>query len=813
MTMSRALRVAACLAGLIPAVLAAQTNADPRVPPGMIAFGSALVVQGDVLFAGRPSIITGFPMPASASGAVVLFRRGLAGWTQATTLTASGAEVGDGFGAAIAVDGDRLVVGAPGAGKGRGAAYVFRKRGDGWEQVARLDAAAGAEGDGLGSAVAVNGNWIVVGAPGAESGRGVAYAWRQSGEGWTLTQTLAPASRDSGAGFGRSLAVDSRYVLVGAPGPGSSGGPFGPPPTPKPGRVYAWFADGPGLRDAGMLQSADTTVRSLGASIALADGAAWAGAPASGQGVGAVLRFTRTGGAWREAARLTPAEAKGGKLAGTTIQVAGPDVLVGAPVDRQGSGSILVFRRGADGKWAQAQALTAETTGLAGLLGSALSVSGDVAVAGAPFSEFFSGVAFVYTRAGGEWTAGDRVVDSEPGMASIIGGERKCQNGKIEQFTCSNVDLLAFLPNRALGAPRGIMMNDIWGWTDPDTKREYALVGRMNGTAFVDVTQPATPVYIGDLPLTPGAQANLWRDIKTYKNYAFIVSDGAGPHGMQVFDLTRLRHVDRMPTHFTADTVYHNIHSAHNIVIDDQSGFAYIVGASMGGETCGGALHMVDIRDPMRPTFAGCYADVTTGNSRTGYTHDAQCVVYHGPDERYTGREICFNSSETAVGIADLTDKANPKPIGKGTYPKSAYVHQGWLSEDQRYFFVDDEGDEVEGLVPRTRTIVFDVKDLEDPVVLTEFLGTTASSDHNLYVRGHYVFESNYVSGLRVLDIADPANPREVGYFDTVPFGEDMPGFAGSWSNYPFFPSGTIVVTSMQEGLFILKHRPEAPVP
>jgi choice-of-anchor B domain-containing protein len=141
------------------------------------------------------------------------------------------------------------------------------------------------------------------------------------------------------------------------------------------------------------------------------------------------------------------------------------------------------------------------------------------------------------------------------------------------------------------------------------------------------------------------------------------------------------------------------------------------------------------------------------------------------------------------------------------------YTHQGWLSDDHRFFFVDDELDELAGSVPKTRTLVWDVSDLEDPVLHTEYLGTTSASDHNLYVRGRYMYQSNYVSGLRVVDIADPKNPTEVGYFDTVPYGDNVPGFAGSWSNYPFFKSGTIIVTSMREGLFVLKHRQMQLVP
>ncbi|MEZ4455207.1 MAG: choice-of-anchor B family protein [Gemmatimonadales bacterium] len=449
------------------------------------------------------------------------------------------------------------------------------------------------------------------------------------------------------------------------------------------------------------------------------------------------------------------------------------------------------------------------------MFGAGLAGAGDLAVVGGPMAEFFEGLGWVYGREGGEWKEQGTVADRPASMTAITGGERKCQpgGGDIEGFSCKEVDLAAFIPTAALGAKRGIMINDLWGWTDPETNREYALVGKMDGTVFVDVTDPTNPRVLGELPLHQGAQVNLWRDIKTYQNHAFIVSDGAGPHGMQIFDLTQLRNVANPPVTFKETAHYDKMASAHNIVIDEASGFAYTVGNSAGGETCGGALHIIDIRDPKNPVFAGCHADPATGNARTGYTHDAQCVVYHGPDQRYAGKEVCFNASETAVGIADVTDKKAPKPIAVAAYPNTSYAHQGWLTDDHKYFFLDDEGDEIAGTAAKTRTMIWDVTKLDEPVLVKEFLGTTAASDHNLYIKGNYVFQSNYVAGLRILDISDPTNPRETGYFDTVPFGENVPGFAGSWSNSPYFKSGTILVTSMREGLFILKHRPERPVP
>ena len=216
---------------------------------------------------------------------------------------------------------------------------------------------------------------------------------------------------------------------------------------------------------------------------------------------------------------------------------------------------------------------------------------------------------------------------------------------------------------------------------------------------------------------------------------------------------------------------------------------------------------MVDIRDPLNPTFAGCFQDPATGSAGTGYSHDAQCINYHGPDADYAGAEICFGANETALSIADVTDKSNPRVVSNATYPNSAYLHQGWVSDDHRFFYMNDEGDELSGTAPRTRTLVWDIEDLDDPILLTEHLGTTAASDHNLYVRENLMYQANYVSGLRILDVSDPSNPVEVGFFDTVPTGDDAPGFAGAFSNYPYFPSGNIAVTSMREGLFILKAR------
>lgn len=377
-----------------------------------------------------------------------------------------------------------------------------------------------------------------------------------------------------------------------------------------------------------------------------------------------------------------------------------------------------------------------------------------------------------------------------------------------EGFPCNHVYLQSHLTIAELGGDEFTRLSDIWGWTDPQTRREYAIVGRSDGTAFVDVTNPGSAVYLGQLPLHAGARISPWREMKVYRDHAFIVSDGSGDHGVQIFDLTQLRRLSGAPVTLEETAHYAGAASVHNIAINEASGFAYLVGSNSGGETCSGGLHMLDIRDPLHPVFAGCYADSTTGRSGTGYVHDTQCVTYQGPDTRYRGREICFASSETAIGIVDVTDKAHPVRIGLAEYPGTAYTHQGWLTEDQSHFYLDDELDELQkGGASRTRTMVWDMARLDEPILLQEFLGPTSATDHNQFVRGQYVFQANYASGLRVLDISDPTQPHEVGYFDTFAENDDA-GFNGAWGNYPFFPSGTIVVSSIQEGLFVLRYRP-----
>ena len=353
-----------------------------------------------------------------------------------------------------------------------------------------------------------------------------------------------------------------------------------------------------------------------------------------------------------------------------------------------------------------------------------------------------------------------------------------CENGFANNYPCKDYDLQSHIFLAEMGASEG---NDSWGWTDPDDGTEYALVGLDNGTAFIDISDPVNPIYLGKLPThtTP----SIWRDIKVYQNHAFVVSE-AGGHGMQVFDLTRLRNVSNPPEIFTEDAHYAGFGDSHNIAINEETGYAY----SLGDNTFGGGLHFINIQDPLNPIAAGGYAE-------GGYTHDTQVITYDGPDSDYTGKEIAFASNADHVEIVDVTNKSNPIQIASFEYPATGYTHQNWLTEDRNYMLLGDEGDEFDfGF--NTRTIVFNISDLDNIVLHMEYEGETSSVDHNGYVIGDKYYLANYSSGLRVVDISDIENGNMTAssYFDSYPSNNNA-NYDGSWNVYPFFESGNIVIT------------------
>lgn len=373
-------------------------------------------------------------------------------------------------------------------------------------------------------------------------------------------------------------------------------------------------------------------------------------------------------------------------------------------------------------------------------------------------------------------------------LSTIIYSQTPCENGFAGPYPCDGIDLQAHIDLNTLTSDRG---NDSWGWTDPDNGNEYAIMCVGNGTAFIDITDPVNPIYLGKLPTQ--TENSTWRDAKVYNNHVFIVSEASG-HGMQVFDLTRLRNVNNPPVVFNNDAHYDGFGRAHNIVINEENGYAYAVGT----QQFSGGPYIVNIEDPLNPTFVNGY-------SLVDYTHDAQVVFYSGPDQDHAGKEIYIGSNENEVVVLDVTDKNNIQLISTASFTNTSYSHQGWLTEDHRHFLMGDELDEL-SFGFNTRTIVFDFTDLDNPFQSFDYTGPTPAIDHNGYVSGNNYYLANYHAGLRIIDISDIDNQTmtETGFFDTHPENNDV-GFSGAWSVYPYFASGNIVISDVNRGFFLVK--------
>ena len=752
--------------------------------------GSVAVSSGQVL--------VGEPGAASLPGVVYVYGRAAGRWSEVGRLSVSSVTgPPDGFGSALDGGSDLAIVGSPRWENGAGAAFVFRADGrGGWSEAARLGSSAPSEDARFGAAVALDGTVALVSAPGENDGAGAVYLFVQSGAGWSQRGRFRPGG--AGQGFGTRVALDGNLALVSTA-----------PSREAPVEVHALQLDpAAGTFTAlGPLTAPDElgSGGGFGSAIALRGDLALVGAPSAAPGSGAVLTFTFDSGrnSWSRGATLVPFSGGLRSRFGSAIGFDGDVVWVGASGSGSGNGSVHRFTRDETGRWTGATEAAGEGLAANASYGSSLAVGGDVAAIGAGGIDERAGGVVIAERSGaGGWSSGELVIGEHRGLPAITGldDEIPCVESDAAGYECNNVNIVSFLPIKDLAGGRGARVNDLWGWTDPETGREIAIVGRTDGTSFVDLSDPYNPVMLGNLPKTPGSRSAIWRDMKVYSDHVYIVADGAAEHGVQVFDLRRLRAVSGEPVTFEPDFLYDGIHSAHNIVINPETPFAYVVGSSGGGETCGGGLHMLDLSEPARPVFAGCFAHANTGRSGTGYSHDAQCVIYRGPDEEYRGREICLGSNEKQLSIADVTDKDNPVAISFASYPNVAYAHQGWLTDDHRYFYMNDEGDEPQGLVEGTRTLIWDLEDLDEPLLAAEYIAETPDTDHNLYILGNLMYQSNYGAGLRILDISDPTTPVEIAFFDNSPYG------GASWSNYPYFKSGVVVMTSTGDGLFIVRN-------
>ena len=419
------------------------------------------------------------------------------------------------------------------------------------------------------------------------------------------------------------------------------------------------------------------------------------------------------------------------------------------------------------------------------------------------------------------------VADTNP-LAECIDGHAKFElNGKEYEFECDGYDLMGYISLDEMNADSG---NDSWGWTDSSTGKEYALMGLDNGTGIIDISIPTSPLYLGKIPTA--TEPSSWRDLKVFNDHVFIVSEAEG-HGMQVFDLKQLRGL-KTKKNFSADYTYTGYGQAHNIAINIETGYAYTAGSGVAGNGRPGfGIHALNISDPSSPVLELQLPDF-------GYSHDAQIINYKGPDSDYFDKEIYVGSNETKVVFVDVTDKTSPQLISEFFYDDE-YTHQAWLTEDHSFALLGDELDELDKSTQpwslktnvQTRTIVIDIRDLDNPTLHFNYLSDTEAIDHNGYVLGSNYYLASYTSGMRVIDIIniEQKSFSEVGFFDTHADnhdhnlikntsnvwsdpgdhdgkkGQEIEAFNGAWNVYPFFKSENIIISDINSGLFIVKKK------
>lgn len=384
-----------------------------------------------------------------------------------------------------------------------------------------------------------------------------------------------------------------------------------------------------------------------------------------------------------------------------------------------------------------------------------------------------------------------------------------CSGGKAGELDCQSVDLLSHFSFSDVSASPG-SATDVWGFVDLNTGREYAIVGYDIGTAVVDVSDPEVPREVGFVDGQPA----FWRDIKVYqffdaaeqrwRAYAYVTTDGS-TDGLFVIDMGDLPHAIRKVNHVSDYNAAHNVYAtatdySTGISLTGEVPLLAIAGSSLGA----GQYRAYSLDNPAAPAFVA-------GASTPDYMHDASSLIITDSrkdtqcDNGAAWCEVLLDFNETSIDVWDITDPAAPSRLSRTPYANAAYVHSGWWSEDRQYVFVHDEQDEqVFGL--NTTVRVFSIADLENPVLVGEWTGPSRAIDHNGFVRGNRYYISNYARGLTVLDISDATAPVTVGSLDTYPFS-DTSSFVGAWGTYPFLFSGTIAVSDIDTGLYLVRDR------
>lgn len=381
------------------------------------------------------------------------------------------------------------------------------------------------------------------------------------------------------------------------------------------------------------------------------------------------------------------------------------------------------------------------------------------------------------------------VLPAFPATAQAPEGPAKCVRGQAAGYPCKDIDLLSHV---TIPAADGGGVADVWGWVDPETKKEYAILGGNGGARFFDVSEPAEPVYLGRMLGKPD-NALIWHEIEILNDHAYMVCD-LSPCGLQIFDLSRLRGVESALPLWRPDVVY-PLGPSHSIASNPETNHIFLNGI---GVAVGTPL-IFDVSVPLAPVPVGVMAD-------DGYTHDSLCPTYKGGDKPFKGHEICFNFNEDSVTIYDVTaNPLQPEQLAKVTYEGASYTHSGALTKDQSYLISTDEGDEQANLHPST-LYIWDVRKLTKPKLIGKFVANSMSVDHNVYSEQDALYHANYTNGFRILDLKDASKGKlkEVAWFDTMPLS-DATDYDGAWAAYPYLPSGNILVGDMNGGLFILR--------
>jgi len=388
-------------------------------------------------------------------------------------------------------------------------------------------------------------------------------------------------------------------------------------------------------------------------------------------------------------------------------------------------------------------------------------------------------------------------------------GASACDNGLAATYECHNIDMQSHIPlNEFSSSPSNA--NDVWGFIDLNNQREYAIIGSNNSTIVMDITDPTLPVEIGSI----SGINSTWRDVKVYqyfdntdleyKAYAYVTTE-ARSQGMQILDLTDL------PNQVTLAATISEFSTAHNVYISNinyadgtalagLTPYIYIIGSNKDG----GAFRVFDLDDPTNPTLVATESNSSfAGHDSTSLTitdsRTSQCVSGNNPCEIF----VNFNGGR--VDIWDMSDKNTPTRLSSIGFAGSGYIHSGWPSSDKMTIFVQDELDE-RNTGANTTLRSLDISDLTSPQFVGTYTGQTAAIDHNGFAIGNYYYMSNYRRGLSVIDVTDPTDMKDLALFDTFSTpAENTAEFNGAWGVFPFLPSGNILISDIENGLFVLK--------